>query len=126
MASTFAYGVLPMEGPSSETIRGAIRLCSLRSLTQTKGLCGVQVGAQAASDTQLWNESTLRDAVFTNSIDISQQEPLPGDERAHDVFINRGQRICSQRVDDEAIGCSTSATGRAGLQLSPFSRQAMR
>ena len=38
----------------------------------------VQVGAPgAASDTQLWNESTLPDAVFTNSIDISEQEPLP-------------------------------------------------
>ena len=40
MASTFAYGVLPMEGPSFATIRGTIRLCSLHSLTQTTGLHG--------------------------------------------------------------------------------------
>ena len=48
----------------------------------------VQVGAPgAASDTQLWNELTLRDAVFTNSIDISQQEPLPVDKRPIPYFI---------------------------------------
>ena len=48
----------------------------------------VQVGAPvAASDAQLWNESTLRDAVFANYIDISQQEPLPGLERPVPYFI---------------------------------------
>ena len=31
MASTFTYGVLPMEGPSSTTIRGSIQMCSLCS-----------------------------------------------------------------------------------------------
>ena len=42
----------------------------------------VQVGAPAAAfDAQLWNESTLGDAVITNSIEIPQQEPLPGDDR---------------------------------------------
>ena len=48
----------------------------------------VQVGAPvAASDAQLWNESTLRDAVFANSIDISQQEPLPVLKRPVPYFI---------------------------------------
>ena len=48
----------------------------------------VQGGAPgAASDTQLWNESTMRDAVFTNSIYISQQEPLPGDDQPIPYFI---------------------------------------
>ena len=48
----------------------------------------VQVGAQgAASDAQLWNESTLRDAVITNSINIPQQEPMPGDDRPVPYFI---------------------------------------
>ena len=48
----------------------------------------VQVGAPGAvSDAQLWNESTLRDAVITNSIDIPQQEPLPGDDRPISYFI---------------------------------------
>ena len=89
MARTFAYGVLPMEGPSSTTIRGTIQLCFLRSLTQTKRrFTWVQVGAPgAAFDAQLWNESTLRDAVITNSIDIPQQEPLPGDDRPIPYFI---------------------------------------
>ena len=40
-----------------------------------------------ASDVQLWNESTLRDAVITNSIDIPQKEPLPGDDRPIPYFI---------------------------------------
>ena len=51
-------------------------------------LTWVQVGAPVvASDAQLWNESTLRDAVFANSIDISQQEPLKGLERPVPYFI---------------------------------------
>ena len=40
-----------------------------------------------AYDAQLWNESTLRDAVITNTIDIPQQEPLPGDDRPIPYFI---------------------------------------
>ena len=48
----------------------------------------VQVRALgAAFDAQLWNESTLRDAVVTNSINIPQQEPLPGDNRSIPYFI---------------------------------------
>ena len=35
----------------------------------------------------LWNETTLRDTVITNSIDIPQQEPLPGDDRPIPYFI---------------------------------------
>ena len=38
MASKFAFGVLPIEGSSSTTIRATIQLYSLRSLTQTTGL----------------------------------------------------------------------------------------
>ena len=50
----------------------------------------VQVGAQGAvSDAQLWNESTLRDAVIPNSIDIPQLEPLPRDGRPIPYFIIR-------------------------------------
>ena len=46
----------------------------------------VQVGPPgAASDAQLWNESTLWDAVITNSIDIPQQEPLPADDRPYRI-----------------------------------------
>ena len=40
-----------------------------------------------AYDAQLWNESTLRDAVITNSIDIPQQGPLPGDDQPIPYFI---------------------------------------
>ena len=53
-------------------------------------------------------------------------ETSAGWRSAHTVFHNRGQRICSQRVDDEAVCCSTSGTGRAVLQLSLFSHQTMR
>ena len=42
---------------------------------------------KAAAGVQLWNESTLRDAVITNSIDIPQQEPLPGDDWPIPYFI---------------------------------------
>ena len=39
-----------------------------------------------AYDAQLWNESTLRDAVITNSIDIPQQGPLPGDDQPYRIY----------------------------------------
>ena len=42
-----------------------------------------------ASDAQLWNESALWDAVITNSINIPQQEPLPGDDRPIPYIIFR-------------------------------------
>ena len=48
---------------------------------------GISWSPRRAYDAQLWNESTLRDAVITNSIDISQQEPLPGDDRPIPYFI---------------------------------------
>ena len=75
MASKFAFGVLPIEGSSSTTIRATIQLYSLSSLTQTTGLGRFKLSPKGASVAQLWNESTLRDAVITNSIDIPQQEP---------------------------------------------------
>ena len=89
MASTFAYGVLPMEGPSSSTLRGTIRLCSLRdavlptpSISHNRNLCQV-----------------------TN-----------GPYRNH----NRGQRICSQRVDDEVVRCSTLWNRTSGSLIIAF------
>ena len=86
MANTFAYCVLPMEGPSSTTIRGTIVLLAL--VVANCRFTWVQVGAPGtASDAQLWNESTLRDAFITNFIDIPQQEPLTGEDRPIPHFI---------------------------------------
>ena len=73
---------------------------------------------ERAYDAQLWNESTLRDAVITNSIDIPQ--PLPDDDRPIPYFSP--EIICSQRVGDKTVPAATPM----GLHLSPFSRQTMR
>ena len=80
----------------------------------------------AASDAQLWNESTLRHADITNSIDIPELEPLPGDDRPIPYFI----------IGDDASLLSTSGWWSRSLQhlwnrtsilqLSPFSHQTMR
>ena len=88
MASTFTYGVLPMEGPSSTTIRGTIQLCSLRSLTPTTGLLGSKLEPQEQHLLPSCGMSR-RDSIITNSIDIQQQEPLPGDDRPIPYFIIR-------------------------------------
>ena len=57
---------------------------------------------------------------------IPQQEPLPGDNRPIPYFIIGDNAFALNDVDDEAVPCSNSGTGRAGLQLSSFSRQTMR
>ena len=75
-------------GPQIYNYKGYHSIVLLALVDANYRFTWVQVGAQgAASDAQLWNESTLRDAVITNSIDIPQQEPLPGDDRHIPNFI---------------------------------------
>lgn len=48
----------------------------------------VQVGAPgASSDAQLWNRSTLKEAITQDAIGIPPPEPLPGDDRDMPYFI---------------------------------------
>jgi hypothetical protein len=48
----------------------------------------VQVGAPgSASDAQLWNDSSLREAIIENTIVLPDPEPLPADDRAMPYFI---------------------------------------
>ena len=76
----------------------------------------VQVGAPgAASDTQLWNESTLRDAVITNSIDISHQGSLPGLERPKPYFIIGDNAFALNELMMKSFAAAPSGTGRVGL-----------
>ena len=84
MASTFAYGVLPMEGPSSSTLRGyhSIVLLARRSLS--------------------------------NSIDISQQEPLPGNERPIPYFIIGDNAFALNEWMMKSFAAAPSGTGRVG------------
>ena len=92
-----------MEGPSSATIRGTIRLCSLRLLTQTTGLHGCKLEPQ---EQHLIPSCGMNRHCKTQSLptpSISHNRNLCQCRMAHTVFHNRGQRICSQRVDDEVV-----------------------
>ena len=77
--NTFAYGVLPMEGPSSLTLR---MLLARRSLS--------------------------------NSIDISQQEPLPGDERPIPYFIIGDNAFALNEWMMKSFAAAPSGIGRVG------------
>ena len=86
--------------------RGTIQLCSLRSLTQTTGL-----RASWSPRSSIWYPAVEWVDIARCSHHQLHRYLTSGisarSRKAQTVFHNLGQRICSQRVDDEVVRCST-------------------